>query len=207
MSKFLDGSGLSFLWTKIKNTFYTKTESDNKYAIKTALDNYYDKTTSDNKYALKDSLNNYYQKAETYNQSEIDNLIAGVSGGEIDAYTKTQSDDRYYQKSEVYTKTEADGRYYRPASAISHTEYISTTSKTYTLPAMETNTTAPVTVTASGSPRTNRYLYVNAPSGGSYAVESGSTSKVVSGGSTIVTLTVNENTSVDTSSFRIFRIS
>lgn len=139
MAKYLDGIGLGVLWGKILSKFYTKEETDNKYPLKTALndyynksnsdgryaqktdlDSYYNKTNSDNRYALKTALDDYYLKTETYSKGEVDNLIDGVSGGEIDAYTKTESDSRYYQKSESDAKYQVKGSYASTTSIYSN---------------------------------------------------------------------------------------
>ena len=92
--------------------YYTKTESNNLFYNKSYIDNlislYYTKVQSDAKYALISSLSNYYTKSESdnlyynklyidsffYNKTYIDNLITSY-------YTKTQSDNLFYNKSYI----------------------------------------------------------------------------------------------------------
>lgn len=62
--------------------YYTKAESDNKFALKTSLTNYYTKTESDNKYALKTTLNNYYDITSSdlrYVQKAYSNTLSGTN--------------------------------------------------------------------------------------------------------------------------------
>jgi hypothetical protein len=74
------------------NNFYTKGESDGKFALQTSLNNYYNKTDSDGKFALQTSLNNYYNKNDSdgkfalqtslnnyYNKNESDGKFAKIS--------------------------------------------------------------------------------------------------------------------------------
>lgn len=185
MAKYLDGTGLNVLWTKIKSMFYqksetysktevnslipdayTKTQSDSRYALASALSNYYDKYTSDSKYALITALQNYYKKTETYSRTEIDTKIENASGGSIDAYTKSESDNRYYQKSEVYTKTETDNKYQTKGTYASIlSTYSATISSASYLPSISIGQIKSFNVKGTSNKPTLRL-----PSGGTYLI-------------------------------------
>ena len=121
--------------------YYTKTESDDKYALKTAipsLSGYYTKIESDDKYALKTaipSLSGYYTKTESDDKYALKTAIPDTSSFITNSvsnltnyYTKTESDDKYALKTAIpdtssfitnsvsnltnyYTKTESDNKY------------------------------------------------------------------------------------------------
>lgn len=66
------------------SNYYTKTQSDARYALASALSNYYTKTEADNKYALSSSLANYYTKTEADNKYALASALSGylpLSGG------------------------------------------------------------------------------------------------------------------------------
>lgn len=120
-------------WDKLSETFdltvfYTKTESDNKFATKTSLNNYYTKTAADNKFITQNSLNDYYTKTEADDKylTEHQSLANYYTKGESDSkyLTEHQSLANYYNKTEIdnkfatdvdlsnyYTKTEADSEF------------------------------------------------------------------------------------------------
>ena len=144
--------------------------------------------------------NNYAAKSHTHTIAQITSLQTTLNGKANKATTLAG-----YGITDAYTKTESDGRYYRPLATQNISEHVVTTSKTVAVEAMDNHTTKAVKATLTGSPRTNRYLYINAPAGGTYYIEP--SDKTVSGGSRIISLKVNENDSKDSASFRIFRMS
>ena len=94
--------------------YYTKTESDDKYALKTAipsLSGYYTKIESDDKYALKTaipSLSGYYTKTESDDKYALKTAIPDTSSFITNSvsnltnyYTKTESDNKYALKTEI----------------------------------------------------------------------------------------------------------
>lgn len=81
---------------QILTNYYTKSESDSRYALLTALNNYYTKTEADAKYALITALNNYYTKTESDNRYA---LITALNN----YYNKAQADAKFAAKEDVMT--------------------------------------------------------------------------------------------------------
>lgn len=89
------------------DNYYTKAESDEKYALITALANYYTKAESDQKYALVSALSNYYTKSESDGKyALLTDLANYVSTSDLTTElanyvtTSTLTSD-YYDKQEV----------------------------------------------------------------------------------------------------------
>lgn len=155
--------------------------------------------------------NNYAAKSHTHTIAQITNLQTTLDGKANKATTLAG-----YGITDAYTKTESDGRYYRPAANRSLSGILSTTSETVALAAMDNHTVIQnVSLSVTGSPRRNRTYTLTAPSGGTYYVENARrkegnvriNSGVISGGGTIMTCTNNDNISISSGSFRIFRMS
>lgn len=115
----LDGK-INTTTNSLTTNYYTKTQSDGKYALKTdgytksesdgrypAKSDSYTKIESDNRYALKTQLNGYVTTNEL-NQLDLklsNQINQAIVGGNVDLsgyYTKTQT----YAKSEIYNKSE-----------------------------------------------------------------------------------------------------
>lgn len=175
--KYLDGAGLDHMWDKIKSYL----------------------------------TSNYAAKSHTHTITQITNLQTTLNGKANKATTLAG-----YGITNAYTKTESDGRYYRPAANRSLSGILSTTNKTVALAAMDNHTVIQnVSLTVTGSPRRNRTYTLTAPSGGTYYIENARikegkvsiNSGVISGGGTIMTCTNNDDISISSGSFRIFRMS
>lgn len=137
-TEYLDEQGLNELWNKIKEYVALHggdgegidlSQYTTKEELATELSKYYDKTEIDallSNLSPDVDLSNYYTKQETYNKTEVDNLIASSGGGEVDLsdyYTKTEVDTKleevvagdidltnYYTKAETYNKEEIDNK-------------------------------------------------------------------------------------------------
>ena len=89
---YLDKTGLTYFWSKIKAALPTKTSDlANDSGFITASAN---------------NLSNYYTKSQTYSQSETDSLLESLSKAKID-YGDVQSED--IVDGSVITRTIADG--------------------------------------------------------------------------------------------------
>lgn len=137
-TEYLDEQGLNELWNKIKEYVALHggdgegidlSQYTTKEELATELSKYYDKTEIDallSNLSPDVDLSNYYTKQETYNKTEVDNLIESSGGGEVDLsdyYTKTEVDTKleevvagdidltnYYTKAETYNKEEIDNK-------------------------------------------------------------------------------------------------
>ena len=76
------------------SNYYTKTETDNKFALKTEIPEDVD-------------LSNYYTKNETYTKTETDNKFALKER----TYTKSECDGLFAYRNDTYTKPQCDMKY------------------------------------------------------------------------------------------------
>lgn len=112
----LNSTLLDYVKNSQLSNYYTKTESDNRYAFKgevpdvpegvvtndkltEVLNNYYTKILSDNKYAQKTELLNYYTKGESSNKYAAKTELSNY-------YNKTESDNKYALKTEIPTSVD-----------------------------------------------------------------------------------------------------
>ena len=93
VSSFVDEkiSNIDIPSTDLSN-YYTKTEADDKYALKTAIPD-----TSSFITNSVSNLTNYYTKIESDDKYALKTAIPSLSG----YYTKTESDDKYALKTEI----------------------------------------------------------------------------------------------------------
>lgn len=97
---FLIAISVALIFSSCSTTANVQVEKDPLYiaspaaSIKTTDIPYWNKTADTVKWSV-------YKKTETYSAAQIDAKIAGVSGGNCNCYTKTESDTRYI-------KTETD---------------------------------------------------------------------------------------------------
>ena len=86
-----------------KDDVYTKTETDGLLNSKASKDYSYDRSTIDSKFNDVDILLNQKAYAEdVYNKTEVDSKIANIQSGEIEVYSKTESDAKYLVKEKTF---------------------------------------------------------------------------------------------------------
>ena len=92
---------------KLTNDYYTKIESDGKYALKSDT---YTKTESDERYALSENYELFKLQADEKFVHVLD--FNGYAIFCDEKYVlKREGDEKYALKSDTYTKTESDGKY------------------------------------------------------------------------------------------------